>query len=290
MKGIILAGGTGSRLWPITTSVSKQLLPVYDKPLIYYPLSTLMLAGIKDVLVITRPEDRFLFEKLLLDGHQFGINIEFADQAKPAGIAEAFIIGQEFIGQDSVCLILGDNIFYGAGLGQQLSQLNTANMATIFAYEVQDPQRYGVVEFSNNGTVISIEEKPLVPKSNFAIPGIYFYPNSIIEIAQNVEPSLRGELEITDVNLVYMGLEKLNCVRLPRGAAWFDTGTIDSLNDASNFLRAIELRQGLKIGCPEEVALTLGLISPQRLSAFVSQYPNNEYRNYIERILSRVAG
>jgi glucose-1-phosphate thymidylyltransferase len=290
MKGIILAGGTGSRLWPITTSVSKQLLPVYDKPLIYYPLSTLMLAGIKDVLVITRPEDRFLFEKLLLDGHQFGINIEFADQAKPAGIAEAFIIGQEFIGQDSVCLILGDNIFYGAGLGQQLSQLNTANMATIFAYEVQDPQRYGVVEFSNNGTVISIEEKPLVPKSNFAIPGIYFYPNSIIEIAQNVEPSLRGELEITDVNLVYMGLEKLNCVRLPRGAAWFDTGTIDSLNDASNFLRAIELRQGLKIGCPEEVALTLGLISPQRLSAFVSQYPNNEYRIYIERILSRVAG
>lgn len=290
MKGIILAGGTGSRLWPITTSVSKQLLPVYDKPLIYYPLSTLMLAGIKDVLVITRPEDRFLFEKLLQDGHQFGMNIEFADQAKPTGIAEAFIIGREFIGQDSVCLILGDNIFYGAGLGQQLSQLNPTNMATIFAYEVQDPQRYGVVEFSNSGTVISIEEKPLVPKSNFAIPGIYFYPNSIIEIAQNIEPSLRGELEITDVNLVYMGQEKLNCIRLPRGTAWFDTGTIDSLNDASNFLRAIELRQGLKIGCPEEVALTLGLVSPQKLSAFVSQYPNNEYRIYLERILSRVAG
>lgn len=285
MKGIILAGGTGSRLWPITTSVSKQLLPVYDKPLIYYPLSTLMLAGIKDVLVITRPEDRSLFEKLLQNGHQFGINIEFADQAKPAGIAEAFIIGQEFIGQDSVCLILGDNIFYGAGLGQQLSQMNPTNMATIFAYEVQDPQRYGVVEFSNNGTVISIEEKPLVPKSNFAIPGIYFYPNSIIEIAQNIEPSLRGELEITDVNLVYMGLEKLNCIRLPRGTAWFDTGTIDSLNDAANFLRAIESRQGLKIGCPEEIALNLRLISPEKLSMMARQYPSNEYRSYIERIL-----
>ncbi len=247
-----------------------------------------MLAGIKDVLVITRPEDRYLFEKLLLDGHQFGINIEFADQAKPAGIAEAFIIGKEFIGQDSVCLILGDNIFYGAGLGQQLSQLNPTNMATIFAYEVQDPQRYGVVEFSNNGTVVSIEEKPLVPKSNFAIPGIYFYPNSIIEIAQNIEPSARGELEITDVNLVYMGREKLNCIRLPRGTAWFDTGTVDSLNDASNFLRAIELRQGLKIGCPEEIALHIGLISSKKLSLLISQYPSNEYRSYIEKIIARV--
>ena len=289
MKGIILAGGTGSRLWPITASVSKQLLPVYDKPLIYYPLSTLLLAGIREVLVITRPEDRKHFEKLLQDGEQFGIRIQYAEQAKPSGIAEAFIIGEEFIGKDSVCLILGDNIFYGPGLGQQLSKLNSNEIATIFAFEVQDPERYGVVEFSSNGGVLSIEEKPSAPKSNYAIPGIYFYPNSVLEIAKNISPSPRGELEITDVNLKYMNLGKLKCINLPRGTAWFDTGTIDSLNDAANFLRAIEQRQGLKVGCPEEVALTLGLVSPQRLSALMSQYPNNEYRTYIERILSRVA-
>jgi glucose-1-phosphate thymidylyltransferase len=265
--------------------VSKQLLPIYDKPLVYYPLSTLMLAGIKDVLVITRPEDRSQFEKLLQDGHQFGINIKYADQAKPAGIAEAFIIGREFIGLDSVCLILGDNIFYGPGLGQQLSQLTTIDVATIFAYEVQDPNRYGVVEFSDTGKVLSIEEKPLVPKSNFAVPGIYFYPNSVIEIAESIKPGARGELEITDVNLEYMAMESLNCIRLPRGTAWFDTGTIDSLNDAANFLRAIESRQGLKIGCPEEIALTVGLISPEKLSTMVARYPSNEYRSYIERIL-----
>jgi glucose-1-phosphate thymidylyltransferase len=288
MKGIILAGGTGTRLSPITVSVSKQLLPVYDKPLIYYPLSTLLLAGIKDVLVITRPEDRSQFEKLLQDGQQFGINLEFADQEKPSGIAEAFIIGQEFIGQDSVCLILGDNIFYGTGLGQQLSQINPTNMATIFAYEVQDPQRYGVVEFSNSGTVLSIEEKPIIPKSSFAIPGIYFYPNSIIEIAKRIKPSARGELEITDVNLEYMKMEKLNCIRIPRGTAWFDTGTIEALNDAANFLRAIESRQGLKIGCPEEIALSVGLISPQKLSTSISRYPANQYRSYIESIIARV--
>jgi len=290
MKGIILAGGTGSRLWPITASVSKQLLPVYDKPLIYYPLSTLLLAGIREVLVITRPEDRNHFEKLLQDGQQFGIEIQYAEQAKPSGIAEAFIIGKEFIGKDSVCLILGDNIFYGPGLGQQLSKLSSNEVATIFAFEVQDPERYGVVEFSKNGGVLSIEEKPLVPKSNYAIPGIYFYPNSVLEIAKNISPSSRGELEITDINLRYIDLGKLKCINLPRGTAWFDTGTIDSLNDAANFLRAIEQRQGLKVGCPEEVALTLGLVEPQRLSAIVSQYPNNEYRTYIERILSRVAG
>ena len=288
MKGIILAGGTGSRLWPITASVSKQLLPVYDKPLIYYPLSTLLLAGIREVLVITRPEDRKHFEKLLQDGQQFGIRIQYAEQAEPSGIAEAFIIGKEFIGKDSVCLILGDNIFYGPGLGQQLSKLNSNNFATIFAFEVQDPERYGVVEFSSNGRVFSIEEKPSAPKSNYAIPGIYFYPNSVLEIANNINPSPRGELEITDVNLNYMDLGKLKCINLPRGTSWFDTGTIDSLIDATNFVRAIEQRQGLKVGCPEEVALTLGLVSPQRLSAFVSQYPNNEYRTYIERILSRI--
>jgi glucose-1-phosphate thymidylyltransferase len=238
--------------------------------------------------VITRPEDRSQFEKLLQDGQQFGINLEFADQEKPSGIAEAFIIGQEFIGQDSVCLILGDNIFYGTGLGQQLSQINPTNMATIFAYEVQDPQRYGVVEFSNSGTVLSIEEKPIIPKSSFAIPGIYFYPNSIIEIAKRIKPSARGELEITDVNLEYMKMEKLNCIRIPRGTAWFDTGTIEALNDAANFLRAIESRQGLKIGCPEEIALSVGLISPQKLSTSISRYPANQYRSYIESIIARV--
>lgn len=285
MKGIILAGGTGSRLWPITASVSKQLLPVYDKPLIYYPLSTLLLAGIRDILVITRPEDRRQFEKLLKDGRHFGIHISYAEQSKPTGIAEAFLIGKEFIGEDSVCLVLGDNIFYGPGLGQQLSNLDSSNAATIFAYEVKDPNRYGVIEFLDNGIVVSIEEKPITPKSNFAIPGIYFYPNSVIEIARNLVPSPRGELEITDVNLQYLARSELNCVKLGRGTTWFDTGTVDSLNDASNFLRAIEQRQGLKIGCPEEIALTLGLISSDSLSKLVVEYPINEYRAYIEKIL-----
>jgi glucose-1-phosphate thymidylyltransferase len=285
MKGIILAGGTGSRLWPITASVSKQLLPVYDKPLIYYPLSTLLLAGIRDILVITRPEDRRQFERLLKDGRHFGIHISYAEQSKPTGIAEAFLIGKEFIGEDSVCLVLGDNIFYGPGLGQQLSNLDSSNVATIFAYEVKDPNRYGVIEFLHNGIVVSIEEKPIIPKSNFAIPGIYFYPNSVIEIARNLVPSPRGELEITDVNLQYLARSELNCVKLGRGTTWFDTGTVDSLNDASNFLRAIEQRQGLKIGCPEEIALTLGLISSDSLSKLVAEYPINEYRAYIEKIL-----
>jgi glucose-1-phosphate thymidylyltransferase len=286
MKGIILAGGTGSRLWPITASVSKQLLPVYDKPLIYYPLSTLLLAGIRDILVITRPEDRRQFERLLKDGRHFGIHISYAEQSKPTGIAEAFLIGKEFIGEDSVCLVLGDNIFYGPGLGQQLSNLDSSNVATIFAYEVKDPNRYGVIEFLHNGIVVSIEEKPIIPKSNFAIPGIYFYPNSVIEIARNLVPSPRGELEITDVNLQYLARSELNCVKLGRGTTWFDTGTVDSLNDASNFLRAIEQRQGLKIGCPEEIALTLGLISSDSLSKLVAEYPINEYRAYIEKILN----
>ena len=288
MKGIILAGGTGSRLWPITASVSKQLLPVYDKPLIYYPLSTLLLAGIRDILVITRPEDRRQFERLLKDGRHFGIHISYAEQSKPTGIAEAFLIGKEFIGEDSVCLVLGDNIFYGPGLGQQLSNLDSSNVATIFAYEVKDPNRYGVIEFLHNGIVVSIEEKPIIPKSNFAIPGIYFYPNSVIEIARNLVPSPRGELEITDVNLQYLARSELNCVKLGRGTTWFDTGTVDSLNDASNFLRAIEQRQGLKIGCPEEIALTLGLISSDSLSKLVAEYPINEYRAYIEKILIRL--
>jgi len=285
MKGIILAGGTGSRLWPITASVSKQLLPVYDKPLIYYPLSTLLLAGIRDILVITRPEDRRQFERLLKDGRHFGIRISYAEQSKPTGIAEAFLIGKKFIGGDSVCLVLGDNIFYGPGLGQQLSNLDSSKVATIFAYEVKDPNRYGVIEFLDNGVVVSIEEKPISPKSNFAIPGIYFYPNSVIEITRNLVPSPRGELEITDINLQYLARSQLNCIKLGRGTTWFDTGTVDSLNDASNFLRAIEQRQGLKIGCPEEIALTLGLISPDSLSKLMVEYPMNEYRAYIEKIL-----
>ena len=289
MKGILLAGGTGSRLWPITASVSKQLLPVYDKPLIYYPLSTLMLAGIRDILIITRPEDKVQFEKLLGDGRHFGIQISYAEQLNPGGIAEAFIIGKEFIAQDSVCLILGDNIFYGPGLGQQLSHLDSKDVATIFAYEVEDPERYGVVEFSENGTVLSIEEKPAKPKSSFAVPGIYFYPNTVVEIASNLVPSQRGELEITDVNLEYMSKLKLNCILLKRGTVWFDTGTIDSLNDASSFIRSVESRQGLKIACPEEIALNLGLLSKEDLLHFSEKYPVNEYSRYIRKMLLKVA-
>jgi len=285
MKGILLAGGTGSRLWPITSSVSKQLLPVYDKPLIYYPLSTLLLAGIRDILVITRPEDRLQFENLLRDGQHFGIRISYAEQPKPAGIAEAFLIGNEFIGQDSVCLMLGDNIFYGPGLGRQLSQLDTRESATIFAHEVQDPERYGVIEFSRSGSILSIEEKPKSPKSNFAIPGIYFYPNSVIEIAKNLVPSKRGELEISDVNLEYLRMEKLNCIQLERGTVWFDTGTVDSLNEASNFIRSIESRHAHKIACPEEIALNLGLLSSNQLLTIIESYPANEYRSYISKLL-----
>jgi len=289
MKGILLAGGTGSRLWPITAGVSKQLLPVYDKPLIYYPLSTLMLAGIRDILIITRPEDKTQFQKLLKDGRHFGIQISYAEQLNPGGIAEAFIIGKEFIGQDSVCLILGDNIFYGPGLGQQLSHLDSKDVATIFAYEVEDPERYGVVEFSESGKVLSIEEKPTKPKSNFAVPGIYFYPNTVVRIAGNLVPSQRGELEITDVNLEYMSNHKLNCILLKRGTVWFDTGTIDSLNDASSFIRSIESRQGLKIACPEEIALNLALVSDKDLLNFIEKYPVNEYSTYIRKILMKVA-
>jgi glucose-1-phosphate thymidylyltransferase len=285
MKGIILAGGNGSRLWPITAGVSKQLLPVYNKPLIYYPLSTLMLAGICEILVITKPEDRAQFERLLGDGRQFGISISFANQEKPSGIAEAFIIAKEFIGQDPVCLILGDNIFYGAGLDKQLKNIVPINRATIFAYEVNEPERYGVVEFSNSGEVISIEEKPSKPKSNYAIPGLYFYPNSVITVSEHLKPSHRGELEITDVNLHFIGNENLDCIVLPRGTAWFDTGTFESMNDASNYVRAIEQRQGLEIGNPSEIALKLGLISASFLTDSLKTYPKNEYRTYVEKVL-----
>lgn len=285
MRGIILAGGTGSRLWPITAGVSKQLIPIYNKPLIYYPLSTLMLAGINEILVITRPEDRTQFERLLGDGQHFGISITFAVQEKPSGIAEAFIIGKEFIGQDSVCLILGDNIFFGSGLGKQLKEICATSQATIFAYEVGDPERYGVVEFSKNGKVITIEEKPIEPRSNFAIPGLYFYPNSVVAISEDLVPSPRGELEITDVNLHFLGQNKLNCVVLTRGTAWFDTGTFESMNDASNYVRAIEQRQGLQIGNPEEIALMLGYITPRFFAEKIMKYPLNEYRTYLQKAL-----
>jgi glucose-1-phosphate thymidylyltransferase len=248
-----------------------------------------MLAGIRDILIITRPEDKAQFQKLLKDGRHFGIQISYAEQLNPGGIAEAFIIGKEFIGQDSVCLILGDNIFYGPGLGQQLSHLDSKDVATIFAYEVEDPERYGVVEFSESGKVLSIEEKPTKPKSNFAVPGIYFYPNTVVKIAGNLVPSQRGELEITDVNLEYMSNHKLNCILLKRGTVWFDTGTIDSLNDASSFIRSIESRQGLKIACPEEIALNLALVSDKDLLKFIEKYPVNEYSTYIRKILMKVA-
>lgn len=286
MKGIILAGGTGSRLWPITSSTSKQILPVYDKPLIYYSLSTLMLAGIREVLIITKSEDLVQFKSLLHSGSQFGISIQYAIQKKPSGIAEAFIIGEEFIGNDEVCLILGDNIFYGEGFGEQLDSIDCELYATIFAYTVSDPERYGVVEIGSEGLVKSIQEKPVSPKSALAIPGIYFYPNSVIEVAKNLKPSFRGELEITDVNIHFMKNNSLRCNLMRRGTAWFDTGTFDSLNDASTFIRVIEQRQGFKISCPEEIALRKGFISKTELRLWLSTKPINEYTKYLERVLS----
>lgn len=285
MKGIILAGGNGTRLWPITASISKQLLPIYDKPLIYYPLSTLMLAGIREILIITKPEDLGHFKKLLGDGNQFGIQISFAPQEAPKGIADAFVIGSSFIGTDSVCLILGDNIFFGPGLGGDLEKIKTKEEATIFSYEVADPERYGVVEINPEGRVISIEEKPVQPKSNSVIPGIYFYPNSVVEIARNLKPSARGEIEITDINLNYLRSEKLVCRKLGRGTVWFDTGTFDSLSDASNFISAIEVRQGIKVNVPEEVALRKGFRNSQEILILLESYPPNEYRKYLESIL-----
>ena len=285
MKGIILAGGNGTRLWPITASISKQLLPVYDKPLIYYPLSTLMLAGIREILIITKPEDLPHFKKLLGDGNQFGLKISFATQEAPRGIADAFLVGSDFIAMDSVCLILGDNIFFGPGLGSDLENIEIREQATIFSYNVADPERYGVVEVDTDGRVITIEEKPDKPKSNSVIPGIYFYPNSVVEIARNLKPSARGEIEITDVNLEYLNTEKLVCRKLGRGTVWFDTGTFDSMSDASNFIRAIEVRQGIKVNVPEEVAFRKGFKSSQEILELLESYPLNEYRKYIESIL-----
>jgi glucose-1-phosphate thymidylyltransferase len=286
MKGIILAGGAGTRLNPLTKTVSKQLIPVYDKPMIYYPLSTLMLAGIKDILIISTPQDLPKFMELFGDGREIGLSISYREQPKPEGIAQAFVIGEEFIGKDSVCLILGDNIFYGHSLSMTLQKMaGLKEGACIFGYWVANPQRYGVVEFNNNYEVISIEEKPKVPKSNYAVPGLYFYDNEVVDIAKNLKPSARGELEITDVNLTYLKEGNLKIELLGRGYAWLDTGTPDSLLDASNYIATMERRQGLKIGCIEEVAFRMGYIDKNQFEGIIERLPANDYRKYLEMIL-----
>jgi glucose-1-phosphate thymidylyltransferase len=286
MKGIILAGGAGTRLNPLTKPISKQLIPIYDKPMIYYPLSTLMLAGIRDILIISTPQDLPKFIDLFGDGKDIGCNFSYKEQPKPEGIAQAFIIGEEFIENDSACLILGDNLFYGHSLSktmQNVAQLNEG--AFIFGYWVSDPQRYGIVEFNERKEVVSIQEKPKEPKSNYAVPGLYFYDNDVVEIAKNLSPSARGELEITDVNLHYLKRGKLKVELLGRGYAWLDTGTPDSLLDASNYIATIERRQGLKIGCIEEVAYRMGYIDSKQLEKIVNKLPKNDYRNYLKSIL-----
>jgi len=286
MKGIILAGGSGSRLHPLTKINSKQLIPVYDKPMIYYPLSTLMLAGIKDILIISTPQDLPKFRELFRDGCDIGLSISYKEQLRPEGIAQAFIIGEEFIGEDSVCLILGDNIFYGHSFSTTLQKMvNLKNGAYIFGYWVSDPQRYGIVEFNEANKVINIEEKPKYPKSNYAIPGLYFYNNEVINIAKNLKPSTRGELEITDVNLAYLRKGNLKVEILGRGYAWLDTGTPDSLLDASNYIATMERRQGLKIGCIEEVALRMDYINSKQFEKIIDQSPENEYKKYLKIIL-----
>lgn len=283
MKGIILAGGAGTRLNPLTKSMSKQLFPVYDKPMIYYPLSTLMLAGIKDILIISTPQDLPQFINLFGDGQDIGLTISYKEQPKPEGIAQAFIIGEEFIDKDSVCLILGDNIFYGHNLSMTLQRMtNLKKGAGIFGYWVADPQRYGVVELNEDNVVIGIEEKPKIPKSNYAVPGLYFYDNEVVSIAKNLKPSARGELEITDVNLTYLKKGNLKVELLGRGYAWLDTGTPDSLLDASNYIATMERRQGLKIGCIEEVAFRMGYIDKQQLKEIINKLPKNSYRKYLE--------
>ena len=284
MKGIILAGGSGTRLYPITKGISKQLMPVYDKPMIYYPLSTLMLAGIKEILVITTPEDQDQFKRLLGDGSQWGCTIAYAKQEVPNGLAQAFVIGEKFIGSDSVVLVLGDNIFYGSGFSKLLQQSVNPDGAVIFAYPVSDPERYGVVEFDDNKNAVSIEEKPSNPKSNYAVPGLYFYNNGVVEIAKNIAPSERGEYEITTVNDYYLQQKKLKVAVLDRGFAWLDTGTFESLNDASEYVRVIEKRQGFKIGCPEEIAYRMGFISRADLLKQAEGLAKSGYGEYLEKI------
>lgn len=285
MKGIILAGGTGSRLHPITQGISKQLTPVYDKPMIYYPLSTLMLAGIRDVLIITTPADQEQFQRLLGDGSRFGINLEYKVQPSPDGLAQAFILGADFIGNDPVALVLGDNIFYGPGLGTQLATYEQKDGATVFAYRVADPRAYGVVEFDENFNALSIEEKPENPKSDYAIPGLYFYDSKVVEYARQIKPSPRGELEITDLNRVYLEQGKLKVEVLPRGTAWLDTGTFDSLADATNFIRTVQSRQGLSVGCPEEIAWRHGWLSDEQLRDIAIPLVKSGYGSYLLGLL-----
>lgn len=285
MKGIVLAGGSGTRLYPITKGTSKQLLSVYDKPMVYYPISVLMLAGIRDILIISTPDDLPNFKKLLGDGSEIGVSFSYAEQPSPEGLAQAFIIGEEFIGKDSVCLVLGDNIFYGHGfselLKKSLKNVEEEGKATIFGYYVNDPDRYGVAEFDKDGKVISIEEKPKEPKSNFAVVGLYFYPNSVVQVAKTIKPSTRGELEITTVNQVYLENEKLMVELLGRGFAWLDTGTHESMLEASNFIHTIEKRQGLKVACLEEIAFELGYINEDQLLALAEPLKKNEYGQYL---------
>jgi glucose-1-phosphate thymidylyltransferase len=286
MKGIILAGGSGTRLHPLTLVMSKQLMPVYDKPMVYYPLSVLMLAGIRDILLISTPHDLPHFQRLFGDGKQLGLNMQYAEQPKPEGLAQAFIIGKEFVGKDKVALILGDNIFYGDGLSETLRNCNNPTGGIVFAYHVNDPERYGVVEFDKAGKVISIEEKPKQPKSNYAVPGVYFYDNSVLEIAANLKPSPRGELEITDVNKEYLRRGQLTVAVLKRGTAWLDTGTHQSLLQAGTFVEIIEQRQGLKVGCIEEVAYRMGFINAAQLQQLAEPLRKSGYGDYLLRLLN----